>query len=186
MASPDETTLLLNRLGRGERSAADSLLPLIYDELRSLAASRLKRERPDHTLQPTALVHEAYLRLVDAEHIEWRGRSEFLALAAQQIRKVLVDHARRHKTVKRGGGARKIEFNEELHGVSSGDLDMIALDEALSELARRSERQSRVVQLRFFAGMSVEQVAELLGVSARTIKGDWRAARAWLAGRMRA
>ncbi len=145
----------------------------------------MKHERPDHTLQPTALVHEVYLRLVDAERVKWRGRSEFLSLAAQQIRKVLVDHARRHKTAKRGGGVRRIEFEGEFHGAASGDIDMAALDDALIELAQRSDRQARVVEMRFFAGMSVEQVAELLGASARTIKGDWRAARAWLAGQMR-
>lgn len=184
MAIPEETTVLLNRLGRGERDAASALLPLIYDELRALAVGYMKHERTDHTLQPTALVHEAYLRLVDAEHIEWRGRSKFLALAAQQIRRVLVDHARGHKAVKRGGGVGKIAYDERLHAASGDDVDLIGLDDALNELAMRSERQARVVELRFFAGMTVEQAAELLEVSPRTVKGDWRAARAWLAGQM--
>lgn len=185
MTTSDETTHLLNRLGRGERSAADALLPIIYDELRTLAVRYMKHERLDHTLQPTALVHEAYLRLVNSDRIEWRGRSEFLALAAQQIRRVLVDHARGRNRTKRGGGTEMVVFDEKLHEVPSENLDMVALDDALTELGKRSIRQARVVELRFFAGMGVEQVAEHLGVSPRTVRGDWRTARAWLAGQLR-
>jgi RNA polymerase sigma factor (TIGR02999 family) len=185
MADPDETTRLLNRLGRGERSVVSAVLPLIYDELRSLAARHMKKERPDHTLQPTALVHEAYLRIVDAKHIEWRGRSEFFALAAQQIRRVLLDHVRGHETQKRGSGAKKVTYDEHLHACLGDGVDYISLDDALTELARRSERQARVIELRFFAGMSVEDTAEVVGVSPRTVKADWRAARMWLAKVMR-
>ncbi len=185
MGGLEETTRLCSKLGEGDQSAASKLLPLIYDELHDLAARYMQHECLDHTWQPTALVHEVYLRLVDAKNIDWRDRSQFLALAARQIRKILIDHARRRNAAKRGANAERIPFNEELHAAPTTDIDVVALNDALDELAKRSPRQAQVVEYRFFAGMTVEEVAEVLGVSQRTIKGDWRAAKAWLAGQMR-
>ena len=190
MASVAETTELLVQLGRGDQTAAARLLPLVYDELRALAARHLKRERADHTLQPTALVHEAYMRLADMERIDWQGKAQFLALSARQIRRVLVDHARKRTAARRGGGRAKVTLDEGVVGMggfarakacgSALQVDLIDLDEALAELATRSERQSRVVELRYFAGMTIKEVSAVLGVSSATVNGDWRAARAWL------
>jgi RNA polymerase sigma factor (TIGR02999 family) len=184
MPEKSEATKLVLRLGGGDSAAGGELLPLVYDELRGLAAHYLRSERTNHTLQPTALVHEAYLRLIEADRITWRGRAQFLALAASQIRKVLVDHARRKRAGKRGGDARNLVLDDGTPGGEAPDPDLIALDEALGALAGRSERQSRVVELRFFAGMTVPEVAEVLEVSPTTVKNDWRAARAWLRQRM--
>lgn len=184
MPATSDATQLVMRLDRGEAAAAADLVPLVYEELRKLAACHLQHERTDHTLQPTALVHEAYLRLVENDGITWQGRAQFMALAASQIRRVLVDHARRHGAGKRGGGARKLVLDERTPSPDARDLDLLALDEALEALAVRSERQSRVVELRFFAGMSVPEVADVLEVSPTTIKDDWRAARAWLQQRV--
>ena len=131
-------------------------------------------------MQPTALVHEAYMRLVEAEGVDWQGKAQFIALASKQIRKILVDHARKHRASKRGGDGRKVPLDEAELEVQNDDLDLVALDEALSDLAERSERQSQVVELRFFGGMSVEEAARVLKVSPGTVKGDWRTARAWL------
>jgi len=183
MPSIADTTELVLRLGRGEYAAADKLLPVVYDELRNLAEAYLRHERAGHTLQPTALVHEVFLKLVDVENIEWQGKAQFLALAARQIRKILIDHARRHRAAKRGAGARRVELQPDV-AAPEIDVDLLALDDALAALADRSPRQSQVVELRYFGGMSVEEVAEVLGVSPRTVKGDWRAARAWLRQRM--
>jgi RNA polymerase sigma factor (TIGR02999 family) len=173
-------TRCLDRLGRGERSGADELLPLVYEELRALAAVHLKRERPDHTLQPTALVHEAYLKLVDQTRAEWRGRSHFFAVAAEAIRRILVDHARVKRAVKRRAPGRRVTIHAELDAEASGDFDLTELDDALNRLAELNQRQSKVVSLRFFGGLSVEETAQVLGVSEGTVKGDWRVARAWL------
>ena len=180
IATTDQSTQLLVDLSRGDPCAAAKLLPLVYDELRVLAARYMESEPSNHTLQPTALVHEAYLRLVDMTKIDWRGRAQFMALAARQIRKILVDHVRRRKARKRGAGHQRVVFEESLHAKAERDPDILALDDALIELAKRSERQSQVVELRFFAGMRIEEVAEVLGVSAGTVNGDWRTARAWL------
>jgi RNA polymerase sigma factor (TIGR02999 family) len=165
----------------GDRLVAARLLPLVYDELRHLAARYMRRERRDHTLQPTALVHEAYLRLIDASQIDWQGKTHFLAVAATQMRRVLADHARAHGARKRGGDARKVTLDDNLAISGQGTLDMLALDEAMEKLARDSPRQSRVVELRYFGGLSVEETARILDVSASTVKGDWRVAKAWLA-----
>ena len=165
----------------GDRMAAARLLPLVYDELRHLAGRYMRRERLDHTLQPTALVHEAYLRLIDASQIDWQGKTHFLAVAATQMRRVLADHARAHGARKRGGGARKLTLDDNFAISSHGAVDMLTLDEALEKLAQDSPRQSRVVELRFFGGLSVEETARFLDVSASTVKGDWRVAKAWLA-----
>jgi RNA polymerase sigma factor (TIGR02999 family) len=141
----------------------------------------MRRERADHTLQPTALVHEAYLRLIDSSQVDWQGKTHFMAVAATQMRRVLTDHARAHQARKRGGGIRLMSLDENVAGGADDAVDMLALDEALEKLARRSARQSRVVELRYFGGLSVEEVAAMLDVSPGTVKGDWRVAKAWLA-----
>ena len=175
-----DVTRCLERLSEGRSSAVAELMPLVYDELRGLAAARLAAERSDHTLQPTALVNEAYLKLVGQHDANWKGRAHFFAVAAQAIRRILIDHARKRGAIKRGSGQRvTLSGVQASHGGS--DVDILALDEALGRLADRSDRQARVVELRFFGGLSVEQTAQVLDVSPGTIKGDWRFARAWLA-----
>ncbi|HEX6885229.1 MAG TPA: sigma-70 family RNA polymerase sigma factor [Planctomycetota bacterium] len=178
-----EATQLLASLKRGEAAASGRLLELIYAELKSLAAAALRGERADHTLQPTALVHEAWLRLVDQTRVEWQGRAHFLGTAALAMRRVLVDHARARGREKRGGGAARVPLEGERIPAPTGldlELDVLALDRGLEELARHSERAARVVELRFFAGLSEEDTAEVLGVARATVTRDWRAARAWL------
>jgi RNA polymerase sigma factor (TIGR02999 family) len=163
--------------------ARDELVVHVYDELRRLAASYLRRERADHTLQPTALVHEAYMRLAAQEGVDWRNREHFIGVAAEMMRRVLVDHARRHRRDKRGGGLR-LPLTE-ADGFSEGEAeDMVALDEALRRLARRHPQKSRVVELRFFGGLSIEETARILEVSDSTVERDWKFARAWLAREM--
>jgi RNA polymerase sigma factor (TIGR02999 family) len=159
-------------------------MPLVYDELRALAESYLQRERPNHTLQATALVHEAYMRLIKQEDVDWRNRAHFFAVAAQAIRRILVDHARGHQSAKRGGDRKRVHLDQGL-ALPEPDLDLLALDEALEELARLHERQSRIVELRFFGGLSLKEVAEYLGLSSRTVDSDWHMARAWLRGKLR-
>jgi RNA polymerase sigma-70 factor, ECF subfamily len=182
LSSPSQDiTAILREIDGGDESAAARLMPLVYDELRRLADSYLRRERPDHTLQPTALVNEAYLRLVDQTRARLRDRSHFFAVAARQMRRVLVDHARRHHADKRGGGARRVSLDEAAeHAQAARDLDLVALDAALNRLAELDARQARIVELRFFGGLTVEETARALGVSATTVKDDWQSARAWL------
>jgi RNA polymerase sigma-70 factor, ECF subfamily len=176
-----EITKLLITLKDGDRaSAAAKLMPLVYDEFRALAARHLRRERADHTLQPTALVHEAYLRLIDQTRVDWQGRTHFFAVGAQAIRRILVDHARQRKRQKRGGGAGRVVLDESVALAPQRAEEILALDEALSRLGQLDSRQAQVVEMRFFAGMSVDEVAGVLGVSKRTIEGDWTMARAWL------
>lgn len=175
-----DVTKLLIRWSEGDKSAFEELLPLVYAELRKVAARYIHRERENHTLQGTALVHEAYLRLVDQSRVQWQNRAHFYAVAAQMIRRILVDHARSHLTAKRGGGAFKLSLDEALGEPQGRDLDLVALDDALSGLAQFDEQQSRVVELRFFAGLSIEETAEALGISPATVKRDWAAAKAWL------
>jgi RNA polymerase sigma factor (TIGR02999 family) len=165
---------------RGEGDPASGLFASIYDELRALAGHYMRQERRDHTLQPTALVHEAYLRLIDTARIDWQGKSHFFAVAATQMRRILADHARARRAAKRGGAARKLTLDDSLAMTRDGFLDALALDEALDRLTRESPRQSRVVELRFFGGLSVPETAHVLRVSEGTVKGDWRVARAWL------
>jgi RNA polymerase sigma factor (TIGR02999 family) len=160
------------------------LLPLVYAELRRLAASYLRRERPDHTLQPTALVHEAYLRLVDQTQARWQNRAHFLGVAAQMMRRILVDHARGHRAEKRGGDFQILSLDENIDVSGERAADLVALDEALKRLAELDPQKSRVVELRFFGGLSVEETAEVLGVSAPTVKRQWRMAKAWLYGQV--
>lgn len=168
---------------RSERTdeAASRLLPLVYDELRALAARYMQRERRDHTLQPTALVHEAYVRLIDGARVEWHGKTHFYALAATQMRRILIEHARSRKADKRGGGAHRVTLDDRMAISSGGVLDMLTLDEALTRLEERSPRQCRVVELRFFGGLSVVETARFLEISASTVKDEWRVAKAWLA-----
>lgn len=176
----DDVTRLLELLQRGDADAADRLVPLVYHELREVAAAYMRSERPDHTLQPTALVHEAYLRLVQQREVHWRGRSHFLGVAAQAMRRILVDHARRRAADKRGGG--RIEtLVENVPGTDAPvTVDLIALDRALERLAERDPRAARIVELRHFGGLDVPGTAEVLGVSTATVKRDWRHARTWL------
>ena len=181
--SEHEATRILNALAErsGEGSAQrDRLLELVYDALRRVAATFLADERPDHTLQPTALVHEAYLKLVGQESVSWEGRSHFMALAAQAMRRILVDHARGRGREKRGGDWQRIELEPEFAPGAEEPRDLLALDGALQRLAEVSERQARVVELRFFGGLSTEVTAQVLGVSERTVVREWRFAKAWL------
>jgi RNA polymerase sigma factor (TIGR02999 family) len=174
---------MLTLVAKGDHQAAANLLPLVYKELRELAANALRRERPNHTLQPTALVHEAFLRLIDQTHAEYKSRTHFFAIGAEAIRRVLVDHARRHGAEKRGGGWLKVTMEHAVEMESSSRdnaPELLRLDDALTKLAALDERQSKVVELRFFGGLSVEETAAMLNVSPRTVEGDWRMAKAWL------
>ena len=175
-----QATQLLAELRAGDNRAADRLLPLVYDEFRHLAAGYLRHERPDHTLQPTALVHEAYLKLIDQRRVDWKGRTHFFAVAAEAMRRILIDHARRHKRLKRGGARQRITLDDAVALSPDRDEDLIALDEALERLAGSDPRQAKVVELRFFGGLTVQEAAKVLGVSKRTVEGDWTFARAWL------
>lgn len=161
---------------------AGPLFSIVYDELRRLAAAALRHERPDHTLQPTALVHEAYLRLADEPHARWENRSHFLAVAARAMRRILVDHARGRNAAKRGGGANHVPVDDVQPAADDGGLalDLVMLDAALARLAALDLRQARIVELRFFGGLSVEETAEVVEASTRTVKRDWQVARAWL------
>jgi RNA polymerase sigma factor (TIGR02999 family) len=178
-AKPGATEILSSHLD-GDPLAASRLLPLIYDDLRTLAAQHLRGERAGHSLQATALVHETWLRLIDCERIDWQGKTHFFAMAATMLRRVLVDHARTVGARKRGGGAGRISLGDVDPAAEEDPLDVLALDEALESLARASPRQARVVELRYFAGLGLEETARALDVSVDTVKSDWRFARAWL------
>lgn len=175
---PQDVTHYLARLSGGE-DVVSELLPLVYHELRRVAAGYLRRERAGHTLQPTALVHEAYVKLVNQKESDWKSRAHFLAVAAEAMQRILIDHARKHRAAKRGSG-RQITLDVDSDVALKTDVDLLALEEALKKLGQLNERQSRVVELRFFGGMNVDEVAHVLDVSPRTVKGDWRFARAWL------
>ena len=177
--SHDVTGLLLE-WSEGDQGALDRLLPLVYDELRRLASRSLQRERQGHTLQATGLVHEAYLRLVDQRRVQWKERAQFFAVVARVMRRVLVDHARRRNADKRGGGVVKQTLDDWIAEGPTEEVDLLALEEALQRLEAIDSRQSRIVEMRFFAGLTVEEVADLLQVSPATVKNDWRVARAWL------
>jgi len=178
--SPPEVSQLLADWSNGDKAALDKLMPLVYDELRRLAHHYMNRERPGHTLQTTALVNEAYLRLVDQRHVRWQNRAHFFAIAAQMMRRILVDHARSHQYAKRGGHARQVSLDEAAVASQERAADLLALDEALTELAAIDPQQARTVELRFFGGLSIEETAEVLGLSPATIKREWGAAKAWL------
>jgi len=180
MVEKQEFTQLLKKAQDGDRESLDRLLPLIYDELRRVAASQLQRERADHTLQATALVHEAYLRLLDQREVDWQNRAHFFSIAAEMMRRILVNYAVRRQTQKRGFGAAQISLDE-AGGVSDEkDFDLVALDDALRQLAEYDPTQARVVELRFFGGLTIEETAEVLGISDSTVKREWRMAKAWL------
>ena len=180
-ASEPNITQLLHEWGDGKPGAIDDLLPLIYSELHRQAAAYLRRERPNHTLQATALVHEAYLKLVDQRHVEWRNRGHFFAIAAQAMRRILVDHARNRRREKRGGALENVPLEEALLATADeADIDVVALDEALARLAEFDPEQERLVELRYFAGLSLEEAAEVLGVSRATAAREWAIAKAWL------
>jgi RNA polymerase sigma factor (TIGR02999 family) len=180
VAHPGQVTILLQRWREGNREAMETLLPLVYDELRGVAHRYLRNERPNHTLQSTALVHEAYFRLVGQDFPEWEGRTHFFAVAAQLMRQILVDYARRHRAGKRGSGAYKLTLDDVAALPHRKELDVVALDDALKTLAELDPRQSRVVELRFFAGLSLEETSEVMGIATATVQRDWTAARAWL------
>src|SRR5678816_2284278 len=163
-----------------DKESLDKLMPAIYDELRRQAAHYLRQERPGHTLQTTALIHEAYVRLVDQRNVHWQNRAHFFGIAAQMMRRILVDHARTKKRAKRGGSDIKVSLADATVPVKGQDLDVVALDEALDRLAMIDEQQSRVVELRFFSGLTVEETAEVMGISTATVKRDWSMAKAWL------
>lgn len=189
VSNQDEMTRLLDAAGQGEASASERLLPLVYDELRRLAAAQLAREPAGHTLQPTALVHEAYLRLIGGAAIQWQGRRQFFCAAATAMRRILVDRARRVKAEKRGGGRRREELHPDETMLADptpspdgggGAVDLLGLNAALERLEAHDDRQAEVVLLRYFAGLSIEETARALGVSEATVKTDWVYARAWL------
>lgn len=177
--STQEITELLLAWRAGDKGALDALMPLVYEELRRVATRYMNRQRPGHTLQTTALVNEAYLRLVDAQQVRWQDRAHFFAVSANVMRRILVDFARARGSLKRGGGVRRVTFDEALPVASEG-ADLVALDDALSRLAALSSRQSQIVELRYFAGLSEEETAEVLNISARTVRRDWSLARAWV------
>jgi len=176
---PNEITKLLVASREGDEEALNKLLPLVYQELRRLAGHYLRRERPDHTLQPTALVHETYLRLID-QNVSWQNRAHFFGVAAQMMRRILVDHARSRLAAKRGSGGVKISLDDALNLSDERAGDFIALDEALERLAEFDQQKSKIVELRFFGGLSVEETAEVLGIGTATVTRQWKMAKAWL------
>jgi RNA polymerase sigma-70 factor (ECF subfamily) len=163
-----------------DKESLDKLMPAVYDELHRQAARYLRREQPGHTLQTTALIHEAYVRLVDQHNVQWQNRAHFFGVAAQMMRRILVDHARTKKRAKRGGSDIRISLNDGTVAVKGQDLDVVEVDEALTRLAKIDEQQSRVVELRFFSGLTVEETAEVMGISPATVKREWSMAKAWL------
>lgn len=180
-------TLLIDALSQGDERALEALLPMIYDELRAIAEQHLRSERADHTLQPTALVHEAYLKLVDQRSVKWQNRAHFYAVAAMAMRRILVNHAKSRKRLKRGGGRGRVPLDDVIDaasgpttGIDAHEVDLEALDEALLKLAEFDDRKARVVELRYFGGLGVEEAAEVLGIAPATVKRDWNLARAWL------
>jgi RNA polymerase sigma factor (TIGR02999 family) len=178
--SPQQVTKLLVDWSNGDQEALEHLTPLVYGELRRLASRYLRKERPDHTLQSTALVHEAYLRLIDQKNVKWQNRAHFFGVAAQMIRRILVDHARGKHAAKRGASAPRLSLDEAIAVPERKDFDLVALDDALNGLAKIDPQQARIVELRFFTGLTVEETAEVLGISPATVKRDWVTAKAWL------
>ena len=181
MQSTEGITELLIDWGKGDQAALEKLMPLVYNELRRLASNYLRRERPSHTLQPTALVNEAYLKLIDQRNAQWQNRAHFFGISAQLMRRILVDHARQHQAVKRGGS------NQQRLSITSAEeiaqqpaVDLLALNEALDELTLMDTQQARIVELKFFGGLSIDETAEVLGISHATVERDWKMARAWL------
>lgn len=180
MAASGEVTQLLVDYGTGKREALDALLPLVYNELRGIAANYLNRERADHTLQPTALVHEAYLRLVNQHSVDWRNRAQFYGLAAEMMRRILVNHAEKKRAEKRGSGGEKVLLDETIAITEEFNLDLLALDEALNSLAELDEEKAKLVEMKFFGGMTIREIAEVTGKSTATVEREWAFARGWL------
>jgi len=178
-SSPQPVSALLSKWRAGDPQALRDLIPLVYQELRRIAQHHLQQERPDHTLQSTALVHEAYLRLMKQGPAEVANRAHFLAVASQLMRQILVDHARGHRAAKRDGGFR-LELNDAIGAQKPQNMDLVALDDALNELAKLDPQQTRIVELRFFGGLSIDETAEIVGLSSTTVKREWATARAWL------
>jgi len=177
---PGHVTQLLLAWGDGDRAALEGLVPVVYGELRRIAGRYLRRERLDHTLQPTALVHEAYLKLIDQQRARWQNRAQFFGVAAQLMRRVLVDHAREHAAAKRGGGVRPVTLLDAAGALPARGIDVLALDEALARLTALYPEQGRLVELRYFGGLTIEETGEVLGLSPATVKRQWATARAWL------
>jgi RNA polymerase sigma factor (TIGR02999 family) len=183
--SPEQITRLLEDWRKGDKTALEKLLPVVYDELRRLASSHLRRERFNHTLQPTALVHEAYLRLVDQRQVDLQNRAHFFGAAARLMRRILIDHARSRATAKRAGGELRVSLAENVAITEQRDIDFLALDEALEELAALDAQQCQIVEMRFFGGLSVEETAAALDISPSTVNRDWNTAKAWLYRRIK-
>jgi len=182
--SPESISGLLKAWSDGDLQARDTLLPLVYAELRRQAARYLRHERPDHTLQPTALVNEAYLKLAQQDRITWKNRAHFFGIAAQAMRRILVDHAREHRSAKRPGSALRVAFDDRVGAARPPECEVLLLDQALQELAVKDPRQAQIVEFRYFAGMSEQEVSDVLAVSRSTITREWQTARAWLYRRM--
>ena len=180
MSRPGSVTALLDDWSRGNTSALNQLLPLVYAELRRIAARQLRSERSNHTLQPTALVHEVYLRLVDQRHVDWQSRAHFFGVAARIMRRILVDHARRHRAGKRGEGMRCVSIDEAKGVAASNEIPILALDQALDRLKEVDSQLAEIVELRAFGGLTIEEAAHVLKVSPSTVKREWRTAKAWL------
>lgn len=179
--TPNEITQMLVELTDGNQDVVNRILPHIYDELRRLAGSYLRKERADHTLQPTALVHEAYMKLIDQRQVKWQNRAHFFGIAAQVMRRILMDHARKHLANKRGGNAEVLPLEDEILVVSHDkSAELVALDDALNQLNEVDPQKARVVELRYFGGLSIEETAEVMGVSVPTVNRHWRMAKAWL------
>ena len=178
--STNDVTQLLVAWGNGDQTARDQLMPLVYAELHRLAHRHIKKERPGHTLQTSALVNEAFLRLVDQRGMHWQSRAHFFGIAAQMMRRILVDYARKRRFAKRGGNQLQVSLNEELLAAKQRSADVVLLDDALTQLAEVDDRKSKVVELKFFGGLSIEETAEALGVSPGTVMRDWTLAKAWL------
>ncbi|KAA3615080.1 MAG: sigma-70 family RNA polymerase sigma factor [Calditrichaeota bacterium] len=179
-STPQNVTIMLNHLSDGQNDVVDQLLPIVYEDLQKIAHNQLRRERSNHTINTQALVHEAYLKLVDQRNTDWKNRAHFFAICAQAMRRILINYAKSRLTEKRGAGEAVATFNEEAFVRETKAEELIILDEALTRLAKMNERQSKVVELRFFAGLTQEEIAEVLGVSKPTVRLDWRFARAWL------
>jgi RNA polymerase sigma factor (TIGR02999 family) len=183
--SGDDVTALLHAWTAGDNEARDRLMAVLYQDLHRRAAAQLRRERPGHTLQPTALVHEAYLRLVDQRRAVWKNRGQFFGVASQMMRRILVDHARAHRMAKRSGQWARVTLDEKVRAIPPVDLDVLQLDAAMTRLAAFDARKSQLAELRFFGGLSLEEAGETLGISLATAERDWQAARAWLLKELR-
>lgn len=179
-ALPNEVTQLLINWSRGDKTALDELIPLVEAELRRLARHYMARESPDHTLQTSALINEAYIKLIEQQDVPWQNRAHFFAVAAKVMRHILVDHARKHRYAKRGGGARKIPFEDVVARIDQKANELVALDDTLQRLAAMDPRKSQIIELRFFGGLSIEETAAVMKISSPTVQREWRSARAWL------